>query len=110
MGHAAGTKEQTCLLMVLAGPADLAAGLGVWVVGLGGLEPPTSSLSGMAGPQVSRYDAPLTSTFMPQDAPGCPSGMQALDARVTHAGGALAAFGDETAPPYDGLHQTLISQ
>jgi hypothetical protein len=31
--------------MVLTGPADLAAGLGVWVVGLGGLEPPTSSLS-----------------------------------------------------------------
>ena len=28
------------------GPTDLAAGLGVWVVGLGGLEPPTSSLSG----------------------------------------------------------------
>src|SRR5262245_29364557 len=33
--------------MELAGPADLAAGLGVWVVGLGGLEPPTSSLSGI---------------------------------------------------------------
>ena len=26
--------------MVLSGPVDVAAGLGVWVVGLGGLEPP----------------------------------------------------------------------
>ena len=43
------TKEQACLLMALAGSADLAAGLGVWVVGLGGLEPPTSSLSGIIG-------------------------------------------------------------
>jgi len=32
-------------VMAMAGPADLAAALGVWVVGLGGLEPPTSSLS-----------------------------------------------------------------
>src|SRR5207244_1180826 len=45
IGHAAGTKEQACLLTVLAGATDLVAGLGVWVVGLGGLEPPTSSLS-----------------------------------------------------------------
>jgi len=29
----------------MAWPTYLAAGLGVWVVGLGGLEPPTSSLS-----------------------------------------------------------------
>jgi hypothetical protein len=43
------TKEQACLLMALAGAADLAAGLGVWVVGLGGLEPPTSSLSVESG-------------------------------------------------------------
>jgi hypothetical protein len=41
--------------MVLAGPADLAAGLGVWVVGLGGLEPPTSSLS-VLGNHGSRHD------------------------------------------------------
>src|SRR5215475_10682579 len=30
-----------------------AAGLGVWVVGLGGLEPPTSSLSGMRSNRLS---------------------------------------------------------
>ena len=39
--------------MVLAGTTDLAAGLGVWVVGLGGLEPPTSSLSGMRSNRLS---------------------------------------------------------
>jgi hypothetical protein len=53
-------------------------------VGLGGLEPPTSSLSGMAAAQVSRHGHPLTSAFIPQHPPGCPSGMHPLDASVTH--------------------------
>ena len=39
--------------MVMAGPTGLAAGLGIGVVGLGGLEPPTSSLSGMRSNRLS---------------------------------------------------------
>jgi hypothetical protein len=42
-------RTKRALLTVIAGPTDLVAGLGVWVVGLGGLEPPTSSLSGIIG-------------------------------------------------------------
>src|SRR5215470_4814494 len=34
IGHTADTEGQACLLIVMAGPADLAAGLGVWMVGL----------------------------------------------------------------------------
>jgi hypothetical protein len=56
IGHAAGTEGQACFLIVLVGPADLAAGLGVRVVGLGGLEPPTSSLSVPGQPEVGGLD------------------------------------------------------
>jgi hypothetical protein len=54
------------------------------LVGLGGLEPPTSSLSGMAVPQVSGCILLLTCAFIPQGSTGCPTGIRRLDARLTH--------------------------
>jgi hypothetical protein len=49
-------------------------------VGLGGLEPPTSSLSGMAAMQAGDAALGLTSAFISQHPPGHPSGMHPLDA------------------------------
>jgi hypothetical protein len=77
------------------------------VVGLGGLEPPTSSLSGMAAAQVSRYRHPLTSVFIPQRPPGHPSRMHPLDAWVTHADS--AALGDVGTPTGHHLGQAFVN-
>src|SRR5215469_4257539 len=80
----------------LAGPSDYnnvqdisgALGVTLWPdfrdrravtwVGLGGLEPPTSSLSGKADPQANRDAGDLTSTFTPQHPPAHPAGLGLL--------------------------------
>ena len=83
IGHAAGTKEQACLVRVLAGPVDLAAGLGVWVVGLGGLEPPTSSLSGMRSNRLSYRPGSLAPRADARSRWGTPTGKVTASGRAT---------------------------
>jgi len=39
IGHAAGTQEQARLVRIMLRPTGLGSDVGIWVVGLGGLEP-----------------------------------------------------------------------
>ena len=68
---------------VVNGPHPAISRAVTWV-GLDGLEPSTSSLSGMADPQASRDAGYLTSTFTAQHPPAHPTGTRASDARMTH--------------------------
>jgi hypothetical protein len=70
-----------------------AAGLGVWVVGLGGLEPPTSSLSAL---DIPRGDAR--------------SGRKSAVADPAHGVGGVGQPGQEALEPVDPLAQVVAEQ